>query len=138
MIFSNKILARSIQQTNLANANTNFITRYYQFEADVECRIKRDGFGSVSFHPNSPAAYIFEKGYGQFRFELQLYPDDTYSSPVPPGDYPFEVKISAMMYFEARVVASSGPGLTVFVETCCATPTPNPYSLEEYKFLEDG
>ena len=102
----------------------------------MECLIEKDGYGSISFNPDTSKVTLEEEGYGKFSFELHLYPDKTYSTPYPPGAYPVNVELKDKMFFEAGV--SAEPGLELFIETCSATTTTNPYSSPKYTFLKDG
>ena len=96
----------------------------------------RDGLGSISFHADTTKLEFQEDGYGKFSFRLQLYQSALYVTPHPPEDYPIAVELRDMLHFEAGVTAE--PGLELFVETCVATSTTNPYSSPQYRFLEDG
>ena len=103
----------------------------------VQCYMKREGLGSVNFHPDtSEIKRHEEEGYGKFTFDLQLYPDNNYTSPFPPESYPIDVHLREMLYFEAGVNAE--PGLEIFVNTCLATTTSDPSSTPHYYFLQEG
>ena len=112
------------------------ITRDRAILIPVECYINRDGLGSLSFNPDTSSIIYHEEGYGEFSFQLQLYHDETYTNPYAPEDYPVDIKLRENLYFEASV--SADDGLELFVDTCVATPTINPYSSPQYKFIENG
>ena len=112
------------------------ITRDRTIEIPVECRMQKDGLASISFHPDTSKIVYSEEGYGQFSFNLQLYQDSSFTNPYPSEAYPIDVKLRDVLHFEADVSAEQG--LELFVESCVATPTNDPYSSPRYGFLEDG
>ena len=111
-------------------------TRERHVEIPVECYMKRNGSALVSFHPETSKIIFQEEGFGQFRFQLQLYPDNQYRSPYPADAYPIDVNLRDMLYLEAKVSAQNG--LELFVDSCVATTTVNPYSSPRFAFIEDG
>ena len=131
MVFSNTVYDDALPVTP-----GNIITRDRSLVMPVECHMVRDGLGSISFHADNSPYEIREDGYGKFAFQLHLYPDQSYGSPYPPGAYPVDVNLRDRLYVEAQV--SAEPGLELFVETCVATSTANPYSVPQYYFLQDG
>ena len=116
--------------------SSSVIIRDPEILIPVECYIDREGLGSINFDPKSSKIVYKEEGYGHFSFLLQLYKDGGYTTPYKPDDYPVNVNIRDSLYFQADV--SGEVGLELFVETCVATPTMNPFSSPQYHFLENG
>ena len=112
------------------------ITRARSILIPVECYFNRQGLASLSFNHDTSKIVYYEEGHSEFSFQLQLYHDETYTKPYAPEDYPVEVKVRDELYVEAEVFAEEG--LELFVETCVATTTVNPYSTPQYSFLENG
>ena len=111
-------------------------TRDRFVEVPIECNMERNGTGFVSFHPETTKIIYREEGFGKFIFELQLYPNKTYGSPYLPDAYPIEVSLKDRLYFEASVSAEDW--LELFVDTCVATLTLDPYSTPQFRFIHEG
>ena len=96
----------------------------------------RNGTTFVSFNPETSKIIFREEGFGQFSFQLQLYPDNQYRSPYPADAYPIDVHLRDMLYLEAKVSAQDG--LELFIDSCVTTTTVNPYSTPRFAFIADG
>ena len=132
MVFSNVI-----EDDAIAITPDDVITRDRDIQFPVQCHMKRDGLGSISFHPDTSKIIGHEEeGYGKFSFNLQLYPDNSYTNPFPPESYPIDVHLRDILHLEAVVVAEAG--LELFVQTCVATQTSDPTSTPQYVFIQDG
>ena len=120
----NVVFSNIIEDEALPVTPDNVITRDRGIHMPVQCHMKREGLGSISFHPDTEIIRHEEEGYGKFTFDLQLYPDSSYMSPFPPESYPIDVHLRDILYFGADVTAE--PGLELYVKTCVATQTPDP------------
>ena len=94
------------------------------------------GTDFVKIHSQTSKIIYHEKGFGKFRFQLQLYTNDKYDSQYPPDAYPLEVNLKDRLYFEAKV--SSQDWLELFIDTCVATQTMNPHSTPQFNFIHEG
>nr|XP_058969359.1 uncharacterized protein LOC131795764 [Pocillopora verrucosa] len=78
-----------------------------------------------------------EGGYGNFTFTMDLFKTGRYLTPFSYNDYPITVHLRDQLFLQLTV-QSHQSNLVLFVDTCKATPTPDPYSVPQYVFLQRG
>ncbi|KAJ7377446.1 hypothetical protein OS493_029349 [Desmophyllum pertusum] len=78
-----------------------------------------------------------EGGYGNFTFMMDLYRTPTYHTPYSRDDYPITVTLQDQLFIQIAV-KSNQSNLVVFIDTCKATPSTDPYSVPQYIFMQRG
>lgn len=78
-----------------------------------------------------------EGGYGNFTFTMDLFKTGRYLTAFSYNDYPITVNLRDQLFLQLAV-QSHQSNLVLFVDTCKATPTPDPYSVPQYVFLQRG
>ena len=101
-------------------------------QLNFECRVERRQRADTSFLSSLNAHVAF----ANFSFALEIYPDSSFSEPYRFEDYPIDVKVGDMVYFEGTVVTVNE--LDLFLETCWATPSADPFDDISYSLIEDG
>lgn len=113
------------------------ITRRNQVKFGFSCQYPK--IASVSNrYVNHKSDYIFtESSFGTFSYSFEVFTDQTFNSQVDPSQYPVQVQLMDKIYMgiEARTAL---PEVTLFVESCRATPEDNPFSAVFYDIIKDG
>ncbi|XP_059421325.1 CUB and zona pellucida-like domain-containing protein 1 [Carassius carassius] len=113
------------------------ITRRNQVKFGFSCQYPK--MASVSNrYVNHKSDYIFtESSFGTFGYSFEVFTDDSFNSQVDPSLYPVQVQLMDQIYMgiEARTAL---PEVTLFVESCRATPEDNPFSAIFYDIIKDG
>ena len=141
-MFSSQIRHGYIVLSNVVMTEVNPVspgsgfTRDRHIEIPVECYMEQYGQSAVSFHPETSKIIYHEEGYGKFSFQMQLYPNSAYVTPYPPHAYPLDVELKERLYFETKVSAQDW--LELFIDTCVATQTTNPYTSPRYELIRNG
>lgn len=78
-----------------------------------------------------------EGGYGNFTFTMDLFKTGRYLTTYSYNDYPITVHLRDRLFLQLAV-RSYQSNLVLFVDTCKATPSPDPYSVPQYIFLQRG
>lgn len=82
--------------------------------------------------------YIFtESTFGSFGYTFEIYKDDNFTQKVQASDYPVQVKLFQMIYMGIQA-QSDLEEVTLFVESCKATPDENPENSLSYDLMKDG
>ncbi|XP_071791139.1 uncharacterized protein [Asterias amurensis] len=112
------------------------ITRDKNIEVHVECRLTGSRLAHVQFDPNVTTIIYHEVGYGTFNFQMRMYEDSAFQRKFKPINFPIDVDQSQRLYFEAKVVTNED--LSMFLDSCRATPTANPRDPTKYIFINKG
>ncbi|XP_068716589.1 deleted in malignant brain tumors 1 protein-like isoform X2 [Montipora foliosa] len=78
-----------------------------------------------------------EGGYGNFTFTMDMFKTSNYNTPYRYDDYPVTVSLQDRLYLQIAV-KSHQSNLVVFVDTCKATTSSDPYSVPQYIFIQRG
>ncbi|XP_038071724.1 uncharacterized protein LOC119740469 [Patiria miniata] len=116
--------------------NGSLITRDNNIEVHVTCRLEGAKVTHAQFDPNITTIVYHETGYGTFNFQLRMFHDTTFGPKYKPSSYPIDVYQRQRLYFEAKVI--SDEDMSVFLESCRATPTANPRDPTHYIFINKG
>ena len=112
------------------------VTRDKNIEVHVECRLTGSRLAHVQFDPNVTTIIYHEVGYGTFNFQMRMYEDSAFQRKFKPINFPIDVDQSQRLYFEAKVVTDED--LSMFLDSCRATPTANPRDPTKYIFINKG
>nr|XP_058952658.1 uncharacterized protein LOC131780054 isoform X2 [Pocillopora verrucosa] len=129
--FYNKV--RSVQ-----SYSGNIITREQNVSIPFYCSYGRKALlRNPSFKTWKNHFTASEGGYGNFTFTMDLFKTGRYLTPFSYNDYPITVNLRDQLFLQLAV-QSHQSNLVLFVDTCKATPTPDPYSVPQYVFLQRG
>eukprot|EP00057_Strongylocentrotus_purpuratus_P019505 XP_011673979.1 PREDICTED: ZP domain-containing protein [Strongylocentrotus purpuratus] len=115
------------------NGTNELIAREHNLKIPVTCYLERTQVLEESFLPEANL-YVFEEvGYGDFSLNL-----DRYTSPgfYQPANDSGEVTLGTPLYFGVRL--TSVTNLTLFIESCWATSSPDPRDDHRYDIIENG
>ncbi|XP_033121892.1 deleted in malignant brain tumors 1 protein-like [Anneissia japonica] len=112
------------------------ISRADDFRISVECELDNRGRSSVSFNPETEEQNFLNRQNGNFTFTMELYTSDDYSTPYSYLDYPVELSLDSNVYVGASVQTFSND-MVLFVDSCKATPNPDPDAHPEYQIIEN-
>ena len=74
---------------------------------------------------------------GNFSFDFAMFQDANYTKPFKEGEFPVKVELGQRLFFEVAL-STNDSHLTLFVDNCRATPSPNPHDPHRFTFIEDG
>ena len=74
-------------------------------------------------------------GFGNFTFETNMFQTDKYISKFT--EFPVKVKLGESIYLQVQL-KSNATGLSMLLENCWATPTPNENDSRSYSLITDG
>ena len=101
-------------------------------QVELECRVKRRHVTKTSFVPNVRR----HVAYGNFTFNFELFRDDNYSTIYQAEEYPIDVNLGDDLYLAASVDDTND--LVLFIDTCWATPSANPWDNTTYQLISNG
>ena len=108
-----------------------------QLNGDIECRLARHLQADVNSSPFADNVQFTQVGFGNFSFEMDLYPDVGYGTPYLPIDYPIEAEIGEDLFVEARVETSSN--IDLLIDACWATDSADPNDADgQYYLISSG
>ncbi|KAF7656584.1 hypothetical protein LDENG_00039390 [Lucifuga dentata] len=129
VVFSNEI--RSFELP------TEIITRRGKVAFSFSCQFAKSISISNSYNIHS-SDYIFtESSFGSFSYTFDIFSDGSFTTKVEPTAYPVEVKLMEMIYMGIQA-HSELPNVTLFVESCRATPDENPKNSLYYDLISHG
>ncbi|XP_022787832.1 uncharacterized protein LOC111327814 [Stylophora pistillata] len=116
----------------------NIITREQNVSILFYCSYRRKALlRNPSFKIWKTHFTASEGGYGNFTFTMDLFKTGRYLTPYSYNDYPITVHLRDRLFLQLAV-RSYQSNLVLFVDTCKATTTTDPYSVPQYIFLQRG
>ncbi|XP_071494246.1 ZP domain-containing protein-like [Diadema antillarum] len=115
------------------SGTNQIITREHILHINVTCRLEREETLSESFYPVRHSIEYSETGYGEFTITMERYTSSSFNYL---ADDSAMVQLGLPLYFGVKLVAYSD--LTLFIDTCWATPTANPLDAIRYSVIENG
>ncbi|CAK6978953.1 uncharacterized protein LOC122987076 [Scomber scombrus] len=113
------------------------IIRRRTVKIDFSCQFPKS-ISISSYYNLQKSDYIFtESSFGSFGYTFEIFTDGNYTSKVAASAYPVEVKLLDTIYMGIQA-ESELPNVTLFVESCKATPDDNPENLLSYDLIKDG
>ncbi|KAK2853659.1 hypothetical protein Q5P01_006320 [Channa striata] len=123
-----------INSFELPNA---IITRRKTIKIDFSCLFPKTVSISTYYSLHN-SDYIFtESKFGSFGYTFDIFLSDNFTTVVEPSAYPVEVKLMDMIYMGIQA-ESELPNVTLFVESCKATPDDNPNNPISYDLISNG
>lgn len=129
MVFKNRI--NSFVQPN------EVIVRRRTIKIDFSCEFPKT-ISISSYYNLHNSDYIFtESSFGSFGYAFDIYRDNNFTNKVEPSAYPVQVMLMDTIYMGIQA-NSELPNVTVFVESCKATPDDNPNNGVSYDLIKNG
>ncbi|XP_029904532.1 uncharacterized protein LOC115357253 [Myripristis murdjan] len=129
IVFNNEI--DSFEQPNTV------ITRRRTVSIGFSCQFPKTS--SISSYYNLHRSdYVFtESSFGSFSYSFDFFTDNNFTDKFAPKAYPLEVKLMDMVYMGIQAQTAL-PDVTLFIESCKATPDDNPESSLFYDLIHNG
>uniref|UniRef100_A0A673A289 ZP domain-containing protein n=3 Tax=Sphaeramia orbicularis TaxID=375764 RepID=A0A673A289_9TELE len=116
---------------------TEVITRRKKVKIGFSCQFPKT-VSISSYYNLHKTDYIFtESSFGSFGYAFEIYQDNNFTDKVSASEYPVEVNLLEMVYLGIEA-SSDVPNVTLFVESCKATPDDNPDNSLSYDLIKDG
>ncbi|PFX22810.1 Oncoprotein-induced transcript 3 protein [Stylophora pistillata] len=114
------------------------VTRVREIEIQFSCFYSKYGVvSSVGWKPNNRKLEFTAEGKGNFTLSMNMFPDKRFVSPYTNDDFPVDVMLRKLLYFEVSVT-SSDKKLSIMADRCYATPTQNGKNSLKYEFIKKG
>ncbi|XP_033121895.1 ZP domain-containing protein-like [Anneissia japonica] len=122
----------------IASETGGMISRKGEFHIFVECEIDNRGRSSVRFkQPEINIEHFNKRENGNFTFTMDLYTSGDYSTPYQDWSYPVELIYGSKVYVGASVQTFTND-MVLFVDSCKATPHPDPDANPQYQIIENS
>lgn len=129
IVFKNEI--------NSFELENEIIVRRKKVKIDFSCEFPKT-VSISSYYNLHKSDYIFtESSFGSFGYTFEIFRDSNFTSKVEAREYPVEVKLLQMIYMGIQA-NSELPNVTLFVESCKATPDDNPKNILSYELIKNG
>ncbi|XP_078697156.1 ZP domain-containing protein-like isoform X1 [Branchiostoma floridae x Branchiostoma belcheri] len=130
IIYTNVITNRRVYIRGIA-------TRIQSVRITVQCRYPRVVQARFNYQPDSRVIEFRDSGTGRLGFEMRLYATSAFQRVYDQGNFPIRVKLGEPLYVGVKVVGGD-QGLAVLLQTCRATPSPDPYDATGFLFVVAG
>ncbi|KAM4630274.1 uncharacterized protein ACJ7VT_022968 [Polymixia lowei] len=128
------VFKNEINSFELANT---VITRRKRVRIGFSCQFPKTVSISSSYQVHQ-SNYIFtESSFGTFGYGFEIFIDGNFTTTVAANAYPVEVKLLDTIYMGIQAV-SDLKNVTLFVESCKATPDNNPENSLSYDLVRNG
>eukprot|EP00057_Strongylocentrotus_purpuratus_P023086 XP_011677560.1 PREDICTED: CUB and zona pellucida-like domain-containing protein 1 [Strongylocentrotus purpuratus] len=115
------------------NGTNELITREHYLQIPVTCYLERTQVLEESFLPEENLYVSEKKGYGDFSLNLDRYTNSGFYQPTNDSG---EVTLGTPLYFGVRL--TSVTNLTLLIEACWATSSPDPGDDPRYDIIKNG
>ena len=116
---------------------SEIIVRRKEVKIEFFCQFPKT-ISISSYYNLHKSDYIFtESSFGSFGYTFEIYSNSNFTDKVPPTAYPVEVKLLDTIYMGIQA-ESQLPNVTLFVESCKATPDDNPDNSLSYDIIKNG
>lgn len=113
------------------------IIRRETVQVDFSCQFPKT-LTISSYYNLHKSDYIFtESSFGSFGYTFEIFTNKNFTKRVEPSAYPVEVKLLQTIYMGIQA-NSDLPNVTLFVESCKATPDDNPNNALFYDIIKNG
>lgn len=138
---------RRLTPTAIVYSNTVFeipvaakdvVTRVREIEIPFSCYLSKYGeVSSIGWKPSNRKLVFSDEGKGNFTLSLNMFPDKRFVSPYMKDDFPVDVVLRKLLFFEVSVT-STDKKLSIMADRCYATPTQDEKSALKYEFIKNG
>ncbi|XP_034716059.1 uncharacterized protein LOC117936763 [Etheostoma cragini] len=123
-----------ITSFELAN---EIIVRRKAVKIEISCKFPKS-ISISSYYNLGNSDYIFtESSFGSFGYTFEVYTNSNFTSKVPAKAYPVVVTLLNKIYMGIQA-QSDLPNVSLFVESCKATPDDNPENTLTYELIRNG
>nr|DBA15034.1 TPA: hypothetical protein GDO54_004296 [Pyxicephalus adspersus] len=129
-----KVKDHTVYYTNTIFASTaGVITRHRQLQIIVTCELESDSIAEIMYVTENDIIQDQAES-GKYDVSLAFYPNEDFIAPVL--ESPYFIELNESVFLQATV-QSSDPDLTVFVDTCFASPQAN-FQAPNYDLIRRG
>ncbi|KAF3833068.1 hypothetical protein F7725_026733 [Dissostichus mawsoni] len=129
LVFANEILSYELP--------SEVIIRRKAVKIEISCQFPKT-VSISSYYNLQKSDYIFtESNFGSFGYTFEIYNDNNFTSKVEASNYPVEVRLLDTIYMGIQA-ESELPSVTLFVESCKATPNTNAENVLSYDLVKNG
>ncbi|KAF3686761.1 CUB and zona pellucida-like domain-containing protein 1 [Channa argus] len=116
---------------------STIITRRKRIKIDFSCLFPKT-ISISTYYSLHNSDYIFtESNFGSFGYTFDIFVNDSFTTVVDPSAYPVQVELMQMIYMGIQA-QSDLPKVTLFVDSCKATPDDNPNNPLHYDLIKNG
>ncbi|KAJ3593171.1 hypothetical protein NHX12_005507 [Muraenolepis orangiensis] len=115
----------------------DIITRQHLLEFGFFCQYPKRGNVTLEFTVHRDNFTLTERGFGEFTYNFEFYPDNLFGTMVNPSLYPLVYDIGDKIYMQIKAISSVN-NTELFVESCRASPYDNPNYQSTYSIIENG
>ncbi|CAH1239922.1 OIT3 [Branchiostoma lanceolatum] len=130
IIYTNVITNRRVYIQGIA-------TRIQSVRITVQCRYPRVVQAKFNYQPDSRVIEFQDSGTGRLGFEMRLYATSAFRRVYDQGKFPIRVKLGEPLHVGVKVLGGD-QGLAVLLQTCRATPSPDPDDTTGFPFVVAG
>ncbi|XP_077145287.1 scavenger receptor cysteine-rich domain-containing protein DMBT1-like [Ranitomeya variabilis] len=110
------------------------IVRTRRLHLNLRCQMYQDTMMEIMYHADDATSQNLTQ-YGLFSASLQFYQSPSFNYPI--YNYPYYVLLDQNLYLQATL-HTSDRNLTLFVDTCVASPDPYDFSTQTYDLIRNG
>lgn len=126
-----------LNEINSFELPNTVITRRKTVKIDFSCQFPKT-ISISSYYNLQGSDYIFtESSFGSFGYTFDIFLNNNFTAKVGPTAYPVEVSLLQTIYMGIQA-QSELPNVTLFVESCKATPDDNPDNSLYYNMISNG
>ena len=130
IVYSNSVLEIPVGADDI-------ITRVREIEIQFSCFYSRYGVtSSVSWRPSQRKLMFSDEGKGNFTISLKMFPDGSFLSPYMKSDFPVDVVLRQLLFFEVSVT-SDDKRLSIRADRCYATPTQDRMNVLKHEIIKN-
>ncbi|XP_031805220.1 deleted in malignant brain tumors 1 protein-like [Sarcophilus harrisii] len=133
-ITSDTINYSNILRINQTIRHSDIITRSESLHLHVSCRMLKNTWVEAMF-ATTGGIDITEVRYSNYHVELSFY--ETSAFIIPVNSTPYYVKLNQDLYLQAEILHTDA-SLTLFVDTCIASPSPDDFTTLTYDLIRNG
>ena len=131
IVYSNTVLEIPVDAEEV-------VTRVREIEIQFSCFYSKYGVvSSVGWKPSNRKLVFSDEGKGNFTLSLNMFPDKRFVSPYTKDDFPVDVVLRKLLFFQASVT-SGDKHLSIIADRCYATPTQDQKNSLKYEFITKG
>ncbi|XP_066431073.1 deleted in malignant brain tumors 1 protein-like [Eleutherodactylus coqui] len=110
------------------------IVRNQRFHLNLRCQMFQNTMMQIMYHADDATSQNLTQ-YGLYYASLNFYQDPNFNYPI--YNYPYYVNLNQNLYLQA-MLHSSDTNLTLFLDTCVASPDPNDFVTQTYVLIRNG
>lgn len=110
------------------------IVRYRRLHLNLRCQMFQNTMMEIMYHADDVTNQNLTQ-YGLYSASLDFYQSPSFTYPV--FNYPYYLLLNQDLYLQATL-HSSDSNLTLFVDTCVASPDPYDFVTQTYDLIRNG